>query len=91
MLRFLLAVMLIVFVFCLSFGMPHECQAANQASEAEFHEIGGFRGFLPFRRNVREKLRQDRVAGEVLLGVQPVHVGQTQTLILTQPLLVPHQ
>lgn len=52
-------------------------------------DIGGFRGVLPFRRNVRAQLQPQRVRAAVIL--QP---SQVQQVIIPQPqaiLLVPHQ
>lgn len=58
------------------------CSAGASASPVgevpAVHDIGGFRGFLPFRRNVRAQLQPQRVRAAV--------IPHSQTI-----LLAPHQ
>lgn len=74
---FLLSLMLCLFAAC----SPSECLAANESQEIVIHDADGFRGFLPFRRNVRSQLRQPQIRGAIVVA-PPVIISQPQTLLL---------
>lgn len=76
LLLFLLSLMLCLFAAC----SPAECLAANESQEIVLHDADGFRGFLPFRRNVRSQLRQPQIRGAFI--VPSVTAVPPQTLLL---------
>lgn len=70
-------------------GSSSVASASPVGQEPFVQDIGGFRGVLPFRRNVRAQLQPQRVRAAVILQpsqVRQVIIPQTQTI-----LLVPHQ
>lgn len=85
---FLLSLMLCLFAAC----SPSECLAANESQEIAIHDADGFRGFLPFRRNVRSQLRQPQIRGAFIVPSVTAVPLQQQSVIISQPLLlVPRQ
>ncbi len=91
LLLFLLSLMFCLFAAC----SPSECLAANESQEIVLHDangFGGFRGFLPFRRNVRSQLRQPQIRGAFFVPTVNAIPLQQQSVIISQPLLlVPRQ